>query len=276
MLEDLLAFESETDAAVIGPIDGRIQEIRTNRFPWNTIVNLCRDFGSGACSGCSGILVGADRVLTAAHCLWSLKRSASPTSIHVIPGRRDRRTMPYGTVPARAWWVPRGFVTKQAPAEWGSKRGWDFGVIELVRPVPGIDRFAPMRALSDAALRRLSETGRITVAGYPSDRPLGTMWRHRERLVSFDRRRLFHTIDTCPGHSGSAILADFAGTPGVIGVHTAGLLDPEGQTYGCKRGTVLAPPGSRNSGVRLRPETVAAVRAPALPRNGPARMVRFP
>ena len=41
------------DAALIGPIDSRVQEIRTTQFPWNTIVHLCRDFGSGRCSGCS-------------------------------------------------------------------------------------------------------------------------------------------------------------------------------------------------------------------------------
>jgi V8-like Glu-specific endopeptidase len=87
---------------------------------------------------------------------------------------------------------------------------------------------------------------------------------------------LFHSVDTCPGHSGSAILADFGGTPGIIGVHTAGLLDAEGRTYGCDRGTVLAPPGTRNSGVRLRPAMVLALDDPAVPRAGPARMVRLP
>jgi V8-like Glu-specific endopeptidase len=101
------------------------------------------------------------------------------------------------------------------------------------------------------------------------------MWRHRERIVGFTPQRLFHTVDTCPGHSGSAILADFAGKPGIVGVHTAGLLDAEGQTYGCKRGTVLAPPGSRNSGVRLRTAMVAALHNPDAPRPGPAQMVRL-
>jgi V8-like Glu-specific endopeptidase len=276
MLEDLLDETTDFDAAVIGPLDGRVQEIRTTRFPWNTIVYLCRDFGAGTCSGCSGILIDAQRVLTAGHCLWSLRHRGSPRSIHVIPGRSDRRTMPYGSVPARTWWVPRGFLEEAPPKSWGSRRNWDWGVIELARPVSGIRRFAGLRPLGDAALRRLSETGRITVAGYPSDRPLGTMWRHRERIVGFDDRRLFHTVDTCPGHSGSAILADFNGSPAVVGVHTAGLLDPEGHTYGCQRGTVLAPLGSRNSGVRLRPAMVQAVHAPAGAGNGPARMVRLP
>ena len=272
MRADLIAQEAGggLDTALIGPLDNRVQEIRTTRFPWNTIVHLCRDFGGGKCSGCSGILVDPGRVLTAAHCLWSAARGASPTRIFVIPGRSDRKTMPYGAVPARAWYVPRGFIEGPRTAE------WDFGVILLARPVEGIARFAPLRPQDDAAMARYLRAEPITIAGYPSDRPLGTMWRHTENVVGFDARRLFHTVDTCPGHSGSAILADFRGEPGIVGVHTAGLLDAEGRSHGCKRGSTLAPPGSRNSGVRLLSEVAAAVRAPHATRRGGLRMVRLP
>ena len=45
-------------------------------------------------------------------------------------------------------------------------------------------------------------------------------------------------------------------------MHTAGLLDERGRTFGCKRETVLAPPGAVNSGIRLTPAIVAAVRDP--------------
>ncbi|MDJ1156811.1 trypsin-like peptidase domain-containing protein [Chelatococcus sp. SYSU_G07232] len=264
-------MEDGQDLAVIGPIDSRVQEIRTRQFPWNTLVHLCRDFGSGQCSGCSGILIGPRRVLTAAHCLWSIGRAAAPRRIFVIPGRRDRATMPFGSIEAREYWVPRGFLT-------GPERtAWDWGLIVLRRPVPSeIGRFVPMKPLSAAALSRLREAGRVTVAGYPSDRPVGTLWRHAERLVRFDDHRLFHTVDTCPGHSGSPIMARIDGQPAVIGVHTAGVLDPEGLSHGCKRGTVLAPAGSVNSGVRLRPATIEALSDPSRPRPGPALMVRLP
>src|SRR3546814_5457475 len=124
-----------------------------------------------------------------------------------MPGRRDRCTMPYGSFAAREYWAPRGFVE-------GPERGaWAWGVIVLARPVTAIRRFAPMRPLSAAAIERLMATSRVTVAGYPSDRPPGTMWPHSERLVRASPSRLYHTVDTCPGHSGSPILARIEGGP---------------------------------------------------------------
>jgi hypothetical protein len=59
----------------------------------------------------------------------------------------------------------------------------------------------------------------------------------------------------------------------VVAVHTSGILDAEGRSYGCDRRTVLAPPGLLNSGVRLTAEIVAAIHRPHQERPGPSKMV---
>jgi V8-like Glu-specific endopeptidase len=259
----------EADRAIIGPVDNRVQEVDTQRFPWNTICHLCRVFPSDPCSGCSGTLIAPDIVLTAGHCLWSHRFSGPPRTIHVAPGRIDRDTPPYGTIRAAHYWVPRGFL------EGKDRAAWDFGVIHLSRPFRRIKRFMPVVALSDAALSHVAAHARLTVAGYPSDRPVGTMWRHTERLKRVTPRRLFYSVSTCPGHSGSSVVTDLGHGPAIIGVHTTGILDSEGRSYGCIRGSVLAPANLLNSGVRLTPSIIDAVLHPEAQRSGAAAMVRL-
>ncbi len=259
----------EADSAIIGPVDNRTQEVDTQRFPWNTICHLCRVFPANPCSGCSGTLIAPDLVLTAGHCLFSQRFSGPPRAIHVAPGRIDRDTPPYGTIKAAHTWVPRGFI------EGPDRATWDFGVIRLSRPFRQISHFMPTVALSDAELAYVAANRRLTVAGYPSDRPVGTMWRHSERLKRVTPRRLFYSVSTCPGHSGSAVTSDLGHGPAIIAVHTTGVLDTEGRSYGCMRGSVLAPANLLNSGVRLTPAIIDAILRPSKPRNGAAVMVRL-
>lgn len=259
----------EEDSAVIGPVDNRIQEVDTDRFPWNTICHLCRAYPGNPCAGCSGTLIAPDIVLTAGHCLWSLRFKGPPKSIHVAPGRVDRDTLPFGSITSARLWVPRGFI------DGPDRTIWDFGVIHLSRPFTQIKRFMPLVALDDTALRHVASHRRLTVAGYPSDRPIGTMWRHSERLKRVTPRRLFYSVSTCPGHSGSAVSVERGHGPEIIAVHTTGILDAEGKSYGCVRGTVLAPANLQNSGVRLTQSVIDAVLHPETPRPGPAAMVRL-
>ena len=259
------------DYALVGPDDNRVHETRTRRFPYNTICHLGRDFGDGLWRGCSGALIGPRHVLTAAHCLYSLKLRRPPVRVRVAPGRVDRDRFPFGTQLAIEGYVPRSFIQARSTSE---RRANDYGLLVLPRPVPGITRFLPVRVLTDAQLKRLESGAPLTVAGYPADRPIGSLWWHSERLRRFTPQRLLYTVDTCPGHSGSPIWATLAGMPAVVGIHTSGILDERGRSYGCAKGTILAPPGRLNSGVRVTAEVAANLRDPRRTLAGRSPMIR--
>ncbi|WP_138468880.1 serine protease [Poseidonocella sp. HB161398] len=244
------------DPAVIGPSDDRRRVIRPDRMPYAAVCYLERSFGSRN-FGCTGTLIAPDLVLTAGHCL--IRRGGQvPDRIRVQPGRNGPRIRE--SLPVRATYVPRRYAERRDPL-------YDFGLIRLAarpRTVPG-----PVfpHAASDAQLRAFLRGRQVQIAGYPSDKPRGTMWTHGEVLRRFDRRQLLHVVDTCPGHSGSAVLARIGRCQRVIGIHVAGVSDPRtGRSYGCHPGSRAAPEaGGVNRAIRITPVILAALAGRPVP-----------
>lgn len=268
--------EDGVDYALVGPEDNRIHELNTRQFPFNTVCHVERDFGNGRWTGCTGTLLSPNILLTAGHCLFSHLRGGPPKRLRVIPGRRDRDTFPFGFVYSRLFYVPKGFI---CPGRGRSKqrRWYDYGIAVLLRPFRNITQFMGFVPMSYNQLKKLSKNQKITIAGYPGDRPTGSLWRHSERLEKITKRRLLYSVDTCPGHSGSPVWlwqrasASFH----LIGVHTSGILDERGRSYGCRKGTVLAPGGLYNSGVRINTSVHKNILNPERRSRGNEQMIRI-
>ncbi len=223
-VEDLI---DAVDYAVIGPVDGRWRVRDATKLAYRAVCHLWRDFGGGG-SGCTGALIGPRHVLTAGHCLLSQRRGGPPRAIDVLIGRDGASVV--ARVRSTRFYAPQAFARRH-------DRSYDYGLIELPRPIGDRADWLPTVALGEQSLRRLMGGRYLTIAGYPSDKPRGTMWVHQERLNGFDRLRLRHSVDTCPGHSGSPIIAPVGSRMVTIGVHVAGVTDPEtGRSFGCSPG----------------------------------------
>lgn len=235
------------DPAIIGG-DNRVLVRNSKAMPYAAVCYVERSFG-GRKFGCSGTLITPDLVLTAGHCLIK-SGGRVPVTMNVQPGRNGSYRPE--VIPAERAWVARGFVHGRRPL-------FDYGLIKLRYPARNRSKIIPLHQPTNATLNRLMRTGRVQVAGYPSDKPTGTMWTHTERLRRYDGRRLIHVVDTCPGHSGSAVLAKIGGRTRVIGIHVAGIRDPKtGRSYGCKPGSTGAPAGGYNRAVRLSSRVMSA------------------
>jgi V8-like Glu-specific endopeptidase len=66
----------------------------------------------------------------------------------------------------------------------------------------------------------LGTTGNL--AGYPGDKPPGTLWYGSNRVASVSSRKVFYDIDTAGGQSGAAVYRIKSGQRTAFGIHAYG------------------------------------------------------
>ena len=216
-------------ASRTSPGDGRFQ-VRAQakrpsslQFPFNTICFLEIVTAAGQGTG-TGTLIAPQVVLTAKHNLMQLPahprcRSARALGqvrrqVTITPGADLTAGSPNHRRPAApASMTVTGSAFRVSP-------DLDFGVIILPRP---FQRPRQFMSLQPRKKQQLATT--MTVAGYPCDKRLGTMWAHSEpvELRHISPTHLEYTLDTCPGHSGSPLwILGGRGERILVGVHTTG------------------------------------------------------
>ena len=221
----------------------------TRLFPFNTVCQIRPAGGGGAFSG---VLIAPQVVLTVKHGLFrniappacgprpNTRTTASRGRVLVTPGLDQ-------TQPALRRTVARPRVIGAAASAQFAHPRVDIGLIVLPRRFRTPTRFMLLQPRSDAqSLNRL-----VTLAGYPGDMPVGTMWAHTDRILNTNATHFMYQIDLCPGQSGGPVWLLGSGDTRVLLAIQSQQVDsgvPPGQTN-CGTRTSGAP--IHNCGVRL-------------------------
>ena len=209
--------EADVEAAVqqleviIGK-DDRVRIQNTKVVPWKRICHLTIEAQNGSKFLGTGALIGPRTVVTAGHCVYLHDAGGWAKSITVTPGRNGGSS-PFGKAKAVQLHSVKGWKV-------GKNRQYDYGAITLG---PGIKMSPPsafgFAALSDSAIRGK----KLNTAGYPGDKPSGTMWYNGRKAKSVQPRVLVYDIDTMGGQSGSPVWLKQNGKRVQVGIHTNGM-----------------------------------------------------
>ncbi|MES1023146.1 trypsin-like serine protease [Gloeocapsa sp. BRSZ] len=193
---------------VIGS-DDRVLITNTTAYPWRTITKLFMTFPSGKKFVCSGTLIAAKYVLTAGHCIHNSSEGGWANKVEVVPGLSGTYK-PYGSAFAAYMRSYTAWTSSQNP-------NYDFALITLNKNIgntTGWLGYAYYPSINGIT---------ANLAGYPGDRNSGLgLYYHYGPVMSSTSQRLFYSIDTAGGQSGSGVYRRINSDRYVFAVHTNG------------------------------------------------------
>ncbi|TGE03830.1 trypsin-like serine peptidase [Hymenobacter fodinae] len=207
-----LAQQIEALEVVIG-LDDRVRVNDTTVVPWKRICHLKIQAADGKNYLGTGFFIGPRTILTAGHCVYIHGHGGWARQIVVTPGRNDQAE-PFKHYTSQAFRSVQGWVSNKS-------RNYDYGVIQLARTdsiSPNIGAFGFGQFPDDFLLNK-----RLNTAGYPGDKPAGTMWFNGRKAKGVTARTITYDMDTAGGQSGSPVwFKSPDGSRIVVGIHTNG------------------------------------------------------
>lgn len=199
---------------VHGP-DNRIKITNPSVFPWRTNASLLITAADNSQWIGTGWFIGPHTLMTAGHVVF-IKNSGVPgrdgwvKSIQVMPGRNGN-SLPYGSVTSANFRSVTGWTN-------GGDQNFDYGAIIIPTNLGNTTGWYGFGVYADADL--LSTVGNI--AGYPGDKPVGTLWYDAHKIAAVNSRKVYYDIDSAGGQSGSAVYRIVNGGRYSFAIHAYG------------------------------------------------------
>lgn len=197
--------------------DNRRRITGTTSNPWRWTCKLIITMPNNQKYIGTGWLAGPRCVMTAGHVVhdggtgkqWAKR-------IEVIPGMNGS-TRPYGTFVSTRFYSVNGWVKSANPA-------YDYGCIILSSNVGNSLGYFGFANYSTTTLRNMT----MNTAGYPGDKPNGTLWFVSGPVYRVYSTELQYYADTYGGQSGSSVWRLINGKRYAVAIHVRGGCPNEG------------------------------------------------
>jgi TPR repeat protein/V8-like Glu-specific endopeptidase len=195
---------------IIPSEDGRTPVNQTTEWPYRFNGQLDIKFSFGTYGG-SGVIVGPQHILTAAHNVYNSKdKGKEPRewarSIMVRLGLNNA-VEPYGAISAIRFYTFNAWIEKKDP-------NYDLALLVLENAIGLTTGWSGLLAATDKDL----QSHQVSITGYPYDKGFKQMWTMTHILKHVFPERFVYEIDTGGGQSGSGIMLEKWSSPYVVGV----------------------------------------------------------
>ncbi len=167
----------------------------TTSIPWRSICQLIITRQDNTKEYGTAWFAGPALLVTAGHCIIDRNNGGWASSITVVPGSNGTDPPPFNT------WEAAGI---EAHSNWVNEADphFDYGFISLADPTVGRQLgWFGFAVLPDEQIINMI----VNIAGYPRDKPAGTMWFNSGRVQAAEEAYLDYMLETESGESGSPV-----------------------------------------------------------------------
>ena len=180
-------------------LDDRTAVTDTTTSPYSSVVRVDVTYSNGSSGYGTGVMIGANDVLTAAHVIYDADYGYA-TSVTVSPGKNGN-LLPFGTAEGYNLSVPNSYA--YAKSVWDSAN-YDYGVINLSTNLGNQTGYLNYTSVFASSLN----TATVKIAGYPADLQTGQYMYEADGTVLgyHTSNSIAYDMYTASGMSGAPIL----------------------------------------------------------------------